>query len=203
MRGRDAIAVALRHPDGRILWAEERLDSGVHGTRLSRLPFVRGLVVLYETLVVGTRWLVRSASVQAADEGIERQERGGPDAHPHPDRRDRHLLPAATVRGKRDDSQRLQPLCSAPGGGSGVRVVIFLGYLAVIGQSPDIKRVFQYHGAEHKTIHALEANDQLTPEAVRKVPDRTSALRHRVPRRRDRPVDRRVRYGRQAGTARR
>src|ERR1700694_5158061 len=71
MRGRDAIAVALRHPDGRILWAEERLHLGGHGPRPSRLPFVRGLVVLYETLVVGTRWLVRSASVQAADEGIE------------------------------------------------------------------------------------------------------------------------------------
>ena len=57
MRGRDAIAVALRHPDGRIVCATERLDSGIHGTRLAKWPFVRGLVVLYETLVVGTRWL--------------------------------------------------------------------------------------------------------------------------------------------------
>ena len=50
MRGRDAIAVALRHPDGRIVFATERLDSGFHGNRVSRWPFVRGLVVLYETL---------------------------------------------------------------------------------------------------------------------------------------------------------
>ena len=74
MRGRDAIAVALRHPDGSIVWATERLDSGFHGSRTSRLPFVRGLVVLYETLIVGTRWLVRSASVAASvslDEGAE------------------------------------------------------------------------------------------------------------------------------------
>src|SRR5438093_5403000 len=71
MRGRDAIAVALRHPDGRILWATERLDSGFHGSRAAKLPFVRGLIVLYETLVVGSRWLVRSASVQAADTGVE------------------------------------------------------------------------------------------------------------------------------------
>src|SRR2546426_35244 len=71
MRGRDAIAVALRHPDGQIVWATERLDSGFHGSRTSRLPFVRGLVVLYETLIVGTRWLVRSASVAASGEGIE------------------------------------------------------------------------------------------------------------------------------------
>ena len=68
MRGRDAIAVALRAPDGRILWETERLDTGIHGTRWSKLPFLRGLVVLYEQLVVGTRWLIRSASVAASEE---------------------------------------------------------------------------------------------------------------------------------------
>ena len=71
MRGRDAVAVALRHPDGEIVYATERLDAGFHGTRWSKWPFVRGLVVLYETLVVGTRWLIRSANVQAEDEGVE------------------------------------------------------------------------------------------------------------------------------------
>ena len=72
MRGRDAIAVALRHPDGRIVFEHERLDSGtVHGHRAAKWPFVRGLVVLYETLVVGTRWLIRSAGLQAEDEGVE------------------------------------------------------------------------------------------------------------------------------------
>ena len=50
MRGRDAIAVALRHPDGQIVYATERLDSGFHGTRWSKWPFVRGLVVLYEVV---------------------------------------------------------------------------------------------------------------------------------------------------------
>src|ERR687892_2043156 len=71
MRGRDAIAVAFRHPDGRIVWDTEQLDSGIHASRWSRLPLLRGLVVLYETLVVGTRWLVRSASLQAEDDGVE------------------------------------------------------------------------------------------------------------------------------------
>ena len=69
MRGRDAIAVAFRAPSGEIVWAEERLDSGFHGTRWSKVPGIRGLVVLYETLIVGTRWLVRSASVAASQEG--------------------------------------------------------------------------------------------------------------------------------------
>src|SRR3954465_14267639 len=71
MRGRDAIAVALRHPDGEIVYATERLDAGFHGPRWSKWPLGRGLVVLYETLVVGTRWLIRSANVQAEEEGIE------------------------------------------------------------------------------------------------------------------------------------
>jgi uncharacterized protein YqhQ len=51
-----------------------------------------------------------------------------------------------------------------------VRVAIFLGYLALISRAPDIHRVFQYHGAEHMTIHALEAGDPLTVDAVRKYP---------------------------------
>src|SRR3982751_6946773 len=71
MRGRDAIAVALRHPDGEIVYATERLDAGFHGTRWSKWPLIRGLVVLYETLIVGTRWLVRSAGLQAEDQGVE------------------------------------------------------------------------------------------------------------------------------------
>src|SRR5919112_3284441 len=71
MRGRDAIAVALRRPDGRIVCGTERLGSRFHGTAWAKLPFVRGLVVLYETLIVGTRWLVRSASVQAKEEEVE------------------------------------------------------------------------------------------------------------------------------------
>src|SRR5512132_2491446 len=71
MRGRDSLAVALRDPDGRIVWANERLDSGFHGSRWAKLPLVRGLAVLYETLIVGTRWLVRSANVAAREDGVE------------------------------------------------------------------------------------------------------------------------------------
>src|SRR3954454_21932921 len=71
MRGRDAIPVALRHPDGEIVYATERLDAGFHGTRWSKWPLVRGLGGLYETLVVGTCWLSRGAHVPAGEEGIE------------------------------------------------------------------------------------------------------------------------------------
>ncbi len=170
MRGRDAIAVALRHPDGRILFATERLDSGIHGTRGSKLPFLRGLVVLYETLIVGTRWLVRSASVQAEEDGVELGKGSialmllitlfaGIGIF--------FLLPLfiASVTTANVENGVIQHLVEGL-----VRVAIFLGYLVVIGQSSDIRRVFQYHGAEHMTIHALEAGDPLIPSAIRKYP---------------------------------
>jgi uncharacterized protein YqhQ len=170
MRGRDAIAVALRHPDGRILFATERLDSGFHKNRGSKLPFLRGLVVLYETLFVGTRWLVRSASVQAEEEGVELGKRaialmllitlfGAVGIF--------FLLPLfiASVTTANVTNGLVQHLVEGL-----VRVGIFLGYLVLIGQSADIRRVFQYHGAEHMTIHALEAGDPLIPSAIRKYP---------------------------------
>jgi uncharacterized protein YqhQ len=176
MRGRDAIAVALRHPDGRIVYATERLDAGFHGTRWSKLPFIRGLVVLYETLIVGTRWLVRSASVQAAGEGEDGEE--GVELS----RRAVALMLGLTLLAG-VGIFFLLPLLIASATTSNIqnglvqhlvegliRVGIFLGYLLLIGQAADIRRVFQYHGAEHMTIHALEAGDPLVVDAVRKYP---------------------------------
>ncbi|MEO8570766.1 MAG: DUF1385 domain-containing protein [Chloroflexota bacterium] len=170
MRGRDAIAVALRHPDGQIVYATERLDAGFHGTRWSKWPLIRGLVVLYETLIIGTRWLVRSANVQAEDEGVELGKGSivlmliltlGAGIGIF------FLLPlfVASVATSGNDNGLVQHLVEGL-----IRVAIFLGYLIVIGRSPDISRVFQYHGAEHMTIHALEAGDPLTVDAVRKYP---------------------------------
>ena len=170
MRGRDAIAVALRHPDGRIVYATERLDSGFHGSRWSKLPFLRGLVVLYETLVVGTRWLVRSAGVAAEEDGVELG-RGaialmlgftlvlGIGIF--------FLLPLFLATATTGNIENDLAQHAAEGG---IRVAIFLGYLLLISRMPDIRRVFQYHGAEHMTIHALEAGDPLVPAEIRKYP---------------------------------
>lgn len=170
MRGRDAIAVAFRSPSGGIVWAEERLDSGFHGSRWARVPGVRGLVVLYETLVIGTRWLVRSASLSVIEDGVELGKGAlalmlgltlvaGIGVF--------FLLPLliASVATARVDNGLVQHLVEGL-----VRVVIFVGYLLVVGRAPDVRRVFQYHGAEHMTIHALEAGDPLTTEAVRRYP---------------------------------
>jgi uncharacterized protein YqhQ len=170
MRGRDAIAVAFRHPDGRIVFATERLDAGFHGSSWSRLPFIRGLVVLYETLVVGTRWLVRSASLQAAGEGVELGKGAvaimllltlafGVGIF--------FLLPLflATVTAGSASNDLVQHLTEGL-----FRAAIFIGYLLLIAQTPDVRRVFQYHGAEHMSIHALEHGDPLVTSAVRRYP---------------------------------
>ena len=170
MRGRDAIAVAFRSPEGGIVWATERLDSGFHGSRWARLPFVRGLVVLYETLIVGTRWLVRSASLAASEEGAELG-RGaivvmlgvtltaGIGIF--------FLLPLiiATFTTSQIDNGLVQHLVEGLDPG---RDLPRLPRPDRPGQG--CRRVFQYHGAEHMTIHALEAGDPLTTAEVRKYP---------------------------------
>ncbi len=170
MRGRDALAVALRHPDGRIVTATERLDSGMHASPVSRWPFVRGLVVLYETLVVGTRWLIRSANVQAEEDDVELG-------------KGTIAVTLIVTFGVAIAVFSLLPLFISSVATSGasqgwaqpaleglIQVGIFLGYLTLVSRTPDIHRVFQYHGAEHMTIHALEAGDPLTVDAVRKYP---------------------------------
>ena len=241
MRGRSALAVALRHPDGSIVWATERLDIGLRARRAMRLPFLRGLVVLYDTLVTGTRWLVRSATLQAiAAEQAEAAEKAGGGAsggaaggvaggaagtvlHSLIRLPLGPILGAATDdtgSGNYTDPDSTSPRPAAPaeeGLGKGyavavggmllvtlaigiavffllplfiaqatvgrvdqgfglqlseglIRVVIFVGYLLLVSRAQDVRRTFMYHGAEHMSIHTLEAGDPLTVAAARKYP---------------------------------
>jgi len=173
MRGRGSIGVALRHPDGSIVATTQQLNSILHRSRFARTPFFRGLVVLYETLVVGTRWLMRSGSVQAQGEG---QELG------------KGMIAATLLLtvGLAVGLFVLLPLFLANTATEATlgadqalfahlleglfRVFIFIGYLLVVSRSSEIRRVFQYHGAEHMTIHALENEEPLDIEHVRRYP---------------------------------
>jgi uncharacterized protein YqhQ len=126
--------------------------------------------VLYETLIVGTRWLVRSASVQAEEDDVEIGKGAvalmlgftlliGIGVF--------FLLPLllSSVIAGGSTSRFAQPAVEGL-----IQVAIFIGYLALISRMPDIHRVFQYHGAEHMTIHALEAGDPLVVDEIRKYP---------------------------------
>ncbi len=169
MRGRSAIAVALRAPDGRIVFETEPLSGTFRASRWAKLPFIRGLVVLYETLVVGTRWLIRSANLSASEEGVELGNGGvalmltvtlaiGIGIF--------FFLPAFITRTILPTQQGI--LFHAAEGV--VQVSIFIGYLLLISRMGDVKRTFMYHGAEHMSIHALEHEDPLVVEQVRKYP---------------------------------
>jgi uncharacterized protein YqhQ len=173
MRGRNSIGIALRHPDGSIVSTAEPLNSILHRNRFARAPFFRGLVLLYETLVIGTRWLMRSGSVQAEGEG---QELG----------KGTIAVTLIITLGMAIGLFVLLPLFLAGAATTAVagpgqtllahlvegliRVMIFVGYLLLVSRFGDIQRTFQYHGAEHMTIHALEHEDPLTVEQVRKYP---------------------------------
>ena len=177
MRGRDAIAVALRHPDGRIVYATERLDCGFHGSRWAKLPFLRGLdrpvrdpvrrhpLARPERVAPGRR-----ARGEEGDEGVELGKGSialmlgltllaGVGIF--------FLLPLliASATTSNIENGLVQHLVEGL-----IRVGIFLGYLLLIAQAEDVRRVFQYHGAEHMTIHALEAGDPLVVDEVRKYP---------------------------------
>lgn len=182
MRGRNAIAIAVRHPDGRILWSAEQLGGGFRGTRWAKLPFVRGLVVLYETLVVGTRWLIRSAGVAAADELPAAKAADGRPADVADLGKASVAIMLAITLVIGLGLFFFAPLFIARFVAAGqpgivervveavVQVALFLGYLILIGRASDVRRTFQYHGAEHMTIHALEAGRPLTVGEVRRYP---------------------------------
>jgi len=166
IRGKSTIALACRQPDGRIYRYREPLRSWLVRSRIARVPFVRGLFVLWESLSYGMRMLMKSADVQVAD-----------DETPSGGATNTVVMGVALVvalavfigipyvatqalRSAVESSLVLNV------GEGALRLVLFLGYLGGISFMPDIRRVFAYHGAEHMTIHAFEHGDPLTPERI-------------------------------------
>ncbi len=193
MRGRTSVAVAIRRPEGDIYLHKEALEPKIYQNKYLRWPFLRGVVLLWEMLVLGTRLMTFSANI--ATGAID------PTALPTVDDAD---------NGSQDATQEQAERPAALGGisfalsmiiplgfavaiffvgpllltsllrnqiGTGwlnvlveglIRLALLLIYLTLIGRLPDVQRIFGYHGAEHKTINAMEQGDPLDVEHVRR-----------------------------------
>ncbi len=171
MRGSHRFAVAVRDPEGGIVLHEEEITSSLYNGVWSKVPFVRGLGLLWDSLGLGTRALIYSADVAMGEEA----EFGGAAAFGTVAVSMAlgiglfFLLPAAVA----DGLHTWLGIESALAGNlieGVIRLAIVIAYIWAIGQTEDIQRVFQYHGAEHKTINAYEAGAALTPEEAAKYP---------------------------------
>jgi len=168
MRGQKALAIAMRAPTGEIVVHTEAL-AGLYQSRLAKIPFLRGVILLWDALGLGMKALIRSANLQTGeDEKLE-----GPALY---------MTMALSMGlgiglfflapygiGKLGEWLGLNVWAAAVLEGI-FRLLLVVGYIWAIGKMEDIHRVFQYHGAEHKTINAFEAGVELTPENVAKFP---------------------------------
>ena len=168
MRGGKSVAIAMRDPEQKIIIHTEELG-GIYKSRLTKIPFLRGLIILWDALGLGMRALTISANTQTGDD--EKLE--GPMLYLTLGLSLAFgvglffLAPAAI--GQLFMYLGLNSWWSNLAEGI-VRLCLLITYIWAIGQMADVKRVFAYHGAEHKTINAFEAGDELTPEVVATYP---------------------------------
>jgi uncharacterized protein YqhQ len=167
MRGVSTWAVAVRTPEGEIETTSEPIVSWAKRHRILRLPVIRGVVALGESLKIGFKALAISANAQLPeDEEGEKEEIGG-------------FMWGLTIAFSM--ALAIGLFFVIPVGATSLikdwlgsallfwlvegvlRTLIFIGYIVAISRLPDLRRVFEYHGAEHKTISCFEADEELTP----------------------------------------
>lgn len=184
MRGPQQICCAVRKPDGSI---ETKLEPTPHHGVWSRIPLVRGAVSMVESLVMGYRYMMYSAQVSMGEDYDPQQEESAFEkwVGDHLGKKaEDMLLVAAAVVGGLFAILLFTVLPTVLVGGldhlislgrwpkvileAVLKVGIFLSYMMGISHMKEIHRVFEYHGAEHKTIACYEAGDPLTVENVRK-----------------------------------
>jgi uncharacterized protein YqhQ len=171
MRGVSVWAVAVRNPEGEIELETEQLKPWAQRHRLWRLPIIRGVVALAESMKIGFKALAISANAQLEeDEEGEKEEIGG------------WLwgltiffslllsiglffvVPVGLTSLIKDELGSALLFWLIEGI---LRTAIFIGYIVLISKMPDLRRVFEYHGAEHKTISCYEAEDELIPSRAK------------------------------------
>jgi len=184
MRGAHSFAIGVRDPEGRIVVHEQPLNQTLYRGWISKTPFVRGVVGLWDALGLGTRALMWAADIALGEE--EEVNFNGPIGFA--------TVAFSLVLGV--GLFFLLPTSAATGIGSMlglttgdagsapiglnatlinliegvIQLALLIGYIWAIGLMPDVKRLFGYHGAEHKTINAYEAGAELTPEVVADYP---------------------------------
>jgi uncharacterized protein YqhQ len=172
MRSPSSWAVAIRTPEGDIAEVVREITSPMQRRKLWRLPVIRGVIALGESLAIGFRALAISANVasQERDEHgeIKTQISRGQIIFSFAIAIGFALMlfkvgPALLTSWLPIESTELFVVVEGL-----IRVAVFIGYIALISLLPDLRRVFQYHGAEHKTINALESGAELTPPTVQK-----------------------------------
>jgi uncharacterized protein YqhQ len=170
MRGPSAWSVAVRKPDGEIAEVNRPISSMLLRHRWMRLPVVRGVIALGESLAIGFRALAISANYAAREEGEDGEVQTELS-------RGQLIFAFGLAIGFALLLFKVSPALITswlPVESTGafvvieglVRVTIFIAYLVLIGFMPALTRVFQYHAAEHKAINAYEAGDPLEPEVV-------------------------------------
>jgi uncharacterized protein YqhQ len=169
MRGSRAMAIAVRDPEGEIVTHVEPVNEALYNGLISRVPFVRGLTMLWDALGLGIRSLMFSADVAMGDE-TEANFSGplawGTVAVSLIFGIGLFFVLPLTLIGFIDSLISSSLLSNILEGA--IRLLLFIGYVWAIGRMPDIKRVFAYHGAEHKTINAYEAGAELKPSTVQR-----------------------------------
>ena len=167
MRGKNALSSAMRAPDGKIVIYSEKLQ-GPYKSKLFQIPFLRGLIILWDSLIVGMKYLTISANVQAnEDEKI-----GGTSLY-------LAVLISITfailiffvlpvfITSLLANFIQLNTFTNNLLEGL-IRLITIIIYLWLISFMPEINRVFAYHGAEHKTINAYEGHAELNVSSVMK-----------------------------------
>src|SRR6202166_166805 len=176
MRAPGNWAVAVRTPSGEIAQVSKPIDSAMARHRVFRLPIVRGVMALGESLAIGFRALAISANYAAQEEPKEGED---PQEVATELSRGALIFAFAVAIGFAVILFKVTPGLLTellPIKSTGwfviveglIRVTIFIAYLSLISLLPDLRRVFQYHAAEHKAINAYEAGEELEPEIVQR-----------------------------------
>lgn len=164
MRGQRYWVVAVRNPSNEILVKEEKIPDSIISNRLTRLPFIRGVFVFFSTIVLG--WKALSFSLQVFEEEA-------------PSEKEMYaafflallivigvfiLIPAGVSQYLAGSFSFLKNSILKNLLEGLIRLLLFMGYLLVISLLGNIKKVFQYHGAEHKSINSFEKEGKIDPE---------------------------------------